>query len=113
VQKCNIGWSAEGVVRQEVSWLKQDIVGRPNGFSDGSQGAANCEYGIADHIVDWGLGAERAEEDMVTIGIEGVKAFGGVLAGQTGWEKGQSKFLLQSQRASIIGHMCITVSSRK
>jgi hypothetical protein len=55
--ECNVNRLVEGVVRQEVSRLEQNIVDRANSFSDGSQGAANHEYGIADRIVDWGLGA--------------------------------------------------------
>jgi hypothetical protein len=55
--ECNVSRSAEGMVRQEVGRLEQNIVDRANSFSDGSQGAANREYGIADRIVNWGLGA--------------------------------------------------------
>jgi hypothetical protein len=68
---------------------------------------------MADQIVDYGLGAQRAEEEMVAIRIEGVKAFGAVLANQTGGEKGQSELPLQGHCESIIGHMCVTGSSRK
>jgi hypothetical protein len=53
--KINIGWLAKGVIGQEVSGFKQDIMSGADDFVSGSKDAANGVNGIPDRIMERGL----------------------------------------------------------